>query len=88
MNPVRDADTPNYFPDSFPATGFPRYAWTERPTALPDQAWTTETTHRDGQQGGLPLTTQQSIRIYDLQCAFTGHSGALRQAEFFVYRDP
>src|SRR5262249_53268971 len=25
-------------------------------------------------------------RIYDLMCAFTGASGAIRQAEFFVYR--
>jgi 2-phosphinomethylmalic acid synthase len=49
--------------------------------------WTTETTHRDGQQGGLPLTVEQGIRIYELQCAFTGDSGALRQAEFFVYRE-
>ena len=48
-------------------------------------AWTTETTHRDGQQGGLPLTTAQSLHIYDILCRFTGTSGAIRQAEFFVY---
>ena len=52
---------------------------------LPPAAWTTETTHRDGQQGGLPLTTAQSLRIYDILCRFTGTSGAIRQAEFFVY---
>lgn len=77
---------PEYFLDSFPRDGFPRFAWETRPATLPAQVWTTETTHRDGQQGGLPLTTEQSLKIYDLLCAFTGTSGAIRQAEFFVYR--
>jgi len=54
-----------------------------RPPGLPAQVWTTETTHRDGQQGGLPLTTEQSIRIYEILCRFTRNSGAIRQAEFF-----
>ena len=35
----------------------------------------------------LPLTTEQSLAIYDLLCRFTGTSGAIRQAEFFVYRE-
>jgi 2-phosphinomethylmalic acid synthase len=48
--------------------------------------WVTETTQRDGQQGGLPLTVEDGIRIYDLMCAFTRDTGAVRQAEFFVYR--
>ncbi|MCU0464639.1 MAG: pyruvate carboxyltransferase [Anaerolineae bacterium] len=80
-------ERPEYFEDVFPRDGFPRYGWTERPADLPAQAWTTETTHRDGQQGGLPLTAESSLRIYDLMCAFTGDSGAIRQAEFFVYRE-
>lgn len=79
--------TPQYFPETFPTDSFPQYLWTERPDALPTQAWTTETTHRDGQQGGLPLTTEQGLHIYDLMCQFTGQSGAIRQAEFFVYRE-
>lgn len=83
---VADVPSPETFPDSFPPHDFPRYAWKERPVALPQQAWTTETTHRDGQQGGLPLTTEQGLRVYELMCAFTGTSGAIRQAEFFVYR--
>ncbi len=74
-----------YFLDSFPQDDFPRYIWVERPD-LPPAVWTTETTHRDGQQGGLPLTTEQSLVIYDLLCRFTDRSGAIRQAEFFVYR--
>src|SRR5262249_4021713 len=81
-----DPASPEYFLDSFPRDTFPQYAWIERPATLPASAWATETTHRDGQQGGLPLTTEQSLKIYDILCRFTGDSGAIRQAEFFVYR--
>src|SRR6202043_1507720 len=76
----------DYFPDQFPPDRFPSYGWTQRPESFPAEVWTTETTHRDGQQGGLPLTAEQSVRIYDLLCRFTGKSGAIRQAEYFVYR--
>ena len=81
-----DPPAPELFEEAFPREGLPRYDWTERPPDLPAAAWTTETTHRDGQQGGLPLTVEAGVRIYDLMCAFTGDSGAVRQAEFFVYR--
>jgi isopropylmalate/homocitrate/citramalate synthase len=81
-------ETQDYFLDQFPKDRFPSYGWNRRPTSFPAEVWTTETTHRDGQQGGLPLTTQQSVRIYDLLCRFTGKSGAIRQAEYFVYRKP
>lgn len=85
---VRDVPTPDLFPAAFPDGAFPQVIWKdgERPASLPTQAWTTETTHRDGQQGGLPLTTADGLRIYDLMGRFTGGSSALRQAEFFVYR--
>jgi 2-phosphinomethylmalic acid synthase len=83
---ITDPEEPDYCLDSFPRDDFPRYVWTARPPGLPPQVWTTETTHRDGQQGGLPLTTEQSLAIYDHLCRFTGTSGAIRQAEFFVYR--
>src|ERR671934_1389760 len=82
-----DPAEPELFERAFPRAGFPMYDWAERPADLPPVVWTTETTHRDGQQGGLPLTVEQGVRIYELQCAFTGTSGALRQAEFFIYRD-
>lgn len=85
-SPVADVPEANLFPETFPPHEFPQFLWQERPTTLPAQAWTTETTHRDGQQGGLPLTTEDGLRIYDLMGEFTGQSGALRQAEFFVYR--
>src|SRR5919206_2079112 len=84
---IPDPPAPELFARAFPRDGFPVYDWCVRPPGLPPVVWTTETTHRDGQQGGLPLTVEQGTRIYELQCAFTGTSGALRQAEFFVYRD-
>src|SRR5213592_2157116 len=87
LDRMPDPSDPELFETAFPRDGFPRYDWTERPADLPATVWTTETTHRDGQQGGLPLTVEQGIRIYDLMCAFTGTSGAVRQAEFFVYRE-
>ena len=84
---MADPAEPELFEAAFPRDGFPVYDWaSRRPPELPPTVWTTETTHRDGQQGGLPLTVEQGVRIYELQCAFTGPSGALRQAEFFVYR--
>lgn len=83
---VADVPEAEYFAGTFPHDAFPRYEWTARPATLPADAWVTETTHRDGQQGGLPLTIEQGLRIYDLMNRFTGRSGALRQAEFFVYR--
>jgi isopropylmalate/homocitrate/citramalate synthase len=83
---IIDPAEPDYFLDSFPRDSFPAYEWTDRPPHLPNEVWTTETTHRDGQQGGLPLTVEQSLKIYDILCRFTGESGAVRQAEFFAYR--
>lgn len=86
MTELPEPNAPDYFLDAFPRDAFPQYIWTERPATLPGEVWTTETTHRDGQQGGLPLTVDQSLRIYDILCRFTGKSGAIRQAEFFAYR--
>jgi len=59
-----DPAAPELYESAFPRDGFPRYEWTERPRSLPPVVWTTETTHRDGQQGGLPLTVEQGIRIF------------------------
>ncbi len=83
---IPDPALPDYFLDSFPRDAFPTYQWTTRPATLPAAVWMTETTHRDGQQGGLPLTVDQSMAIYDILCRFSADSGAIRQAEFFVYR--
>ncbi|WP_051731876.1 pyruvate carboxyltransferase [Kitasatospora phosalacinea] len=83
------AEQPEYFPEAFPRDAFPRYVWAEgdRPAELPHEVWLSETTHRDGQQGGLPLNAERSCRIYDILCEVTGGSGAIRHAEFFPYRD-
>src|SRR5260370_33660055 len=86
MHTIPEPAEPEYFLTSFPRDAFPAYEWTERPATLPGDAWTTETTHRDGQQGGLPLSTEQGLKIYDILCRFTADSRAIRQAEFFVYR--
>lgn len=77
---------PEYFNDVFPENEFPQYHWKKRPAKLPKEVWLSETTHRDGQQGGLPLTTENSQRIYEILCNVTHSSGAIRQAEFFPYR--
>jgi 2-phosphinomethylmalic acid synthase len=87
MPTIAEPTQPDYFLGAFPREDFPRFHWTKQPAGMPAEAWTTETTHRDGQQGGMPLTTEQSLRIFDLLCRFTGASGAIRQAEFFVYHD-
>lgn len=84
--PVPDVSQPELFTDSFPPHALPQVMWADRPDTLPARAWTTETTHRDGQQGGLPLTTEDGLAIYEHMGAFTGTTGAIRQAEFFVYR--
>lgn len=78
---------PEYFLAMFPRHGFPRVRWSDRPPELPDQVWLSDTTHRDGQQGGLPLDLDRSSRIYDVLCAVTRTSGAIRQAEFFAYHE-
>lgn len=84
-SPPDPVGEPEYFLESFPREDFPRYPWTERPRDLPAEVWTTETTHRDGRQGGLPFDSKLGIEVYDLLSRFTGASGAIRQAEFFVY---
>jgi 2-phosphinomethylmalic acid synthase len=82
-------DAPEYFLDSFPRDGFPRYRWENgAPATLPPEVWLSETTHRDGQQGGVPLTAETSRRVYDILCDVTADSGAIRHAEFFAYRMP
>jgi isopropylmalate/homocitrate/citramalate synthase len=87
LDALPDPPEPELFEGAFPRHGFPVFEWEARPPDLSATVWTTETTHRDGQQGGLPLSVEQGIRIYELQCAFTASSGAIRQAEFFVYRE-
>ncbi|MGL5825188.1 MAG: hypothetical protein ACRCYU_10300 [Nocardioides sp.] len=81
-------EKPDYFAGVFPRDGFPQWAWQDsRTPGLPDNVWFSETSHRDGQQGGLPLNFERSKWVYDILCRITGSSGAIRQAEFFVYAE-
>ncbi|MCX4881496.1 MULTISPECIES: pyruvate carboxyltransferase [unclassified Streptomyces] len=86
---IHNPEEPEYFPEVFPRDAFPRYTWDDgmRPLTLPHEVWLSETTHRDGQQGGLPLSLDTSRQIYDILCEITGESTAIRHAEFFPYRD-
>jgi 2-phosphinomethylmalic acid synthase len=76
-------ETPELFLDEFPEAGVPRVRF-ER-GRVPKEVWVTETTHRDGQQGGIPFTTEQAVRAYELIDRVSGPGRAIRQAEFFVY---
>jgi isopropylmalate/homocitrate/citramalate synthase len=78
-------ELPEYFLESLPEDAFPTWQWTDPPPHLPADVWMSETTHRDGQQGGLPLNISRSQRIYEILCTVTGESGAIRHAEFFPY---
>ncbi|MER8224382.1 pyruvate carboxyltransferase [Streptomyces sp. NPDC094143] len=86
---IHNPEEPEYFPEVFPRDAFPRHTWDDgmRPLTLPQEVWLSETTHRDGQQGGLPLSLATSRAIYDILCEITGESTAIRHAEFFPYRD-
>ena len=82
---IKEVYEPNYLEELYPKNRFPKFGWGSIPDSLPQDVWLTETTHRDGQQGGLPLNSEISLEIYDLICDFTGNSNLIRQAEFFVY---
>src|SRR5581483_2473728 len=72
---------PELFPQVFPEDGVPRIEG----LAAPSPVFATETTHRDGQQGGTPFTTDEAVRVYEMIDRVSGPSVAIRQAEFFVY---
>ena len=56
MPEITDPVQPDYCLDSFPRAGFRGMAGSSGRRACRPHVWTTETTHRDGQQGGMPLT--------------------------------
>lgn len=76
---------PNYFSSMFPCDDFPKYSWSEQIRSLPNEVWTTDTTYKDGRQGGLELNMEQSVRVYECMCDFTHASGAVRQTELYVF---
>lgn len=74
---------PELFPETFPDDGVPVSHYGN--SRVPHEVWVTETTHRDGQQGGIPFTTEQAVRAYELIDRVSGPGRAIRQAEFFIY---
>ncbi|MBI3726025.1 pyruvate carboxyltransferase [bacterium] len=83
---VRDVSSPELFLADFPEDGVPLVRIEgDKASRLPREAWVTETTHRDGQQGGIPFTTDQAVRAFELIDRASGGGRAIRQAEFFVY---
>src|SRR5258707_14052023 len=77
---------PDYFETYFPSDAFPNYGWSSLPPELPAQAWTTETTHRDGQHRGLPFSVKQDAAVCRNLCDFTCQSAPSLQVEFFFCR--
>lgn len=53
----------------------------------PEEIFITDTTFRDGQQSRPPFTVQHIIDIFELMHRLAGHSGLIRQSEFFLYSD-
>lgn len=72
---------PELFTDVFPEDSVPRIQGLRAPADV----FVTETTHRDGQQGGTPFTADEAVRVYEIIDRVSGPSNAIRQAEFFVY---
>ncbi len=52
-----------------------------------DPMYITDTTFRDGQQARPPYTLEQISHIFDLLHKLGGHSGLIRQSEFFLYSE-
>ncbi len=87
IHEIKDVENPNYLEHLYPKEGLPKFGWDAPPGDMPREVWLTETTHRDGQQGGLPLSSKTSLEVYDIICRFTGESRLIRQAEFFAYSE-
>lgn len=52
-----------------------------------DPMYITDTTFRDGQQARPPYTLDQISHIFELLHKLGGHSGLVRQSEFFLYSE-
>jgi isopropylmalate/homocitrate/citramalate synthase len=86
MDRVSSVSQPELFSDVFPENHVPRiHVEGERASFLPESVWVTETTLRDGQQGGIPFTTEQAVRVYELMDRIGGPGHVIRQSEFFIY---
>ncbi len=86
---LEDVQSPQLWRELYPYKRVCRVAFDDsfilpRP---PEQIFITDTTFRDGQQARPPFTVQQIADIYELLHRLGGHSGLIRQSEFFLYSD-
>lgn len=84
---LQNPDKPELFRKNFPYTKVGRINFDGSflmPTPA-DPMFITDTTFRDGQQARPPYTAQQIATIYDYLHKLGGHSGLIRQSEFFLY---
>ena len=80
---------PELFRDIYPYKNICRISFDDsfimpRPA---EPMYITDTTFRDGQQARPPYTMDQISHIFDLLHKLGGHSGLVRQSEFFLYSD-
>jgi len=80
-------DQPELFKDIFPYSEIPKITFGsgQRPMAMPDDIWITDTTFRDGQQSMDTYTEDQIVKIFDYLHDLDNNSGIIRQTEFFLY---
>jgi len=86
---VQNPKDPVLFRDYFPYTKVGRISFDDS-FAMPrpaDPIFITDTTFRDGQQARPPYTVKQIETIFDYLHQLGGHSGLIRQSEFFLYSD-
>ncbi|NJB68106.1 isopropylmalate/homocitrate/citramalate synthase [Desulfobaculum xiamenense] len=84
---LQNPDKPELFRDNFPYTKIGRVNFDDH-FLIPRPAepmFITDTTFRDGQQARPPYTVAQIATIFDFLHKLGGHSGLIRQSEFFLY---
>lgn len=86
---IQNPKDPVLYRDYFPYTKVGRVSFDDnfmmpRPA---DPIFITDTTFRDGQQARPPYTVRQIETIFDYLHQLGGHSGLIRQSEFFLYSD-
>ena len=95
FNPARvdhelvNVDTPELYRSIYPYKKIGRVPFDDNFVLprLPEEMFITDTTFRDGQQARPPYTVKQISEIFDLLHKLGGHSGLIRQSEFFLYSD-
>ncbi len=85
--PLVNREEPELYRDIYPykkiiRTSFDDIFVMPRPA---EPMFITDTTFRDGQQARPPYTVAQISTIYDYLHKLGGHSGLIRQSEFFLY---